>query len=393
VYQYDLSSGIPGAILASQTAIYSGRYDKQSGVGQIAAMQLAPDGKIYIARNFIDTLAVINSPNSLGISCNFQIGGLTLYQAGGAQSRYGLPNFIDANYAGVQINIPDVQQCNTFTATTLDAGPGFSNYYWSTGANTQTISISSPGKYWITVTNAQGCTRTDTVNAYLLKSIKIDTLACDTFHADVTQNGVLHYNWFDSTHVPVRNFTQSGSYYVDINFVSGCAVRDSMNITVVPSPKINIGFDTIFCKGSLPMDASCNTCTYQWSNGETTPEIIAESPGKYWVRVIDANGCTDSDTLVVNPQLNALDFIMPNVVTPNGDNINDEIDFGKYQFSSFSITIYNRWGQKVFSSDDPGVVWKPAGDEGTYFYAGQYKIDCGVDSRSRDLKGYITLLR
>ena len=84
---------------------------------------------------------------------------------------------------------------------------------------------------------------------------------------------------------------------------------------------------------------------------------------------------------------------MPNVVTPNDDNINDGVDFRKYQFSTFQIHIFNRWGQEIFKSEDPNAVWKPTQDDGTYYYTAQYKIDCTVDSQTKTLKGFITVLR
>ncbi|MGZ3865744.1 MAG: T9SS type B sorting domain-containing protein [Bacteroidia bacterium] len=391
IYQYDLTSNTSSIIIASQTLIAKRKYIFSTGKYQFGAMQIAPDGKIYIARSSEDSLAFINNPNTLGAACNFVLNGINIL--GGSWSYYGLPNFIDANYAGIQIDIPDVQQCNTFTATTLDAGSGFAGYFWSTGASTQTISINTPGQYWVTVTNDQGCTRTDTVNAYLLNPIKEDTLACDTFKANVVQAGVLQYNWFDGSNAPIRNFTQSGTYYVDINYVRGCAIRDSITVTIVPSPQINIGPDTTFCKGELKMDAACSTCNYQWSTGETSSAITVKTPGVYSVTVKDSNGCVDSDTLTIRPQLSVFNFEMPNIVTPNDDNINDVVDFKKYQFTTFQIHIFNRWGQEIFKSEDPNAVWKPTQDDGTYYYTTQYKIDCTVDSQTKTLKGFITIVR
>ena len=84
---------------------------------------------------------------------------------------------------------------------------------------------------------------------------------------------------------------------------------------------------------------------------------------------------------------------MPNIVTPNNDGINDEIDFGIYQFSSMLLTIYDRWGVKVIESTDPTYAWKPTGDDGAYFYTLQYRIDCGNQTQSKALKGFITLIR
>ncbi|MGD1844976.1 MAG: LamG-like jellyroll fold domain-containing protein [Salibacteraceae bacterium] len=56
---------------------------------------------------------------------------------------------------------PDISQQNP--PATLDAGPGFSIYDWSTGDNTQTISVSIAGTYFVVVTDNNGCTGTDTI--------------------------------------------------------------------------------------------------------------------------------------------------------------------------------------------------------------------------------------
>ncbi len=391
IYQYDLASGMSAVIIASETQVGQGVHSMNGYPDFLATLQLAPDGKIYISRNNSDTLAVINNPNITGLACNYQFASNAIMP--GALCIMGLPNFVDATYAGIQLKIPDVQQCNTFTGATLNAGPGFSNYQWSTGATTQTINVTTPGAYWVTVTNDQGCQRTDTVGAYVLIPGKETILACDTFHANVVQGGVLQYNWYDGLQNPIRDFTTSGQYWVDINYVAGCAIRDSIDLTVVPSPQIDIGPDSAFCKGNLLMNAACSTCNYQWSTGAVSSSITATTAGTYWVKVTDSNGCVDSDTLLVNPQLVLFNFEMPNIVTPNDDNINDVVDFGKYQFSSIQIAIYNRWGQQVFSSDSADAIWKPEGEAGTYFYTAQYKIECGADSKTQNIKGFITVIK
>ncbi|MEZ4923227.1 MAG: LamG-like jellyroll fold domain-containing protein, partial [Crocinitomicaceae bacterium] len=58
---------------------------------------------------------------------------------------------------------PDVVESCGAGSTTFDAGAGFTNYSWSTGATTQTINVSTPGTYWVVVDDGGGCADSDTV--------------------------------------------------------------------------------------------------------------------------------------------------------------------------------------------------------------------------------------
>ena len=87
IYQYDLSSGNQGVILASKTIIAS-----HNGGPWYMAMQLGPDGKIYIAERGQTYMGRINNPNLAGLSCNYQDTAVSL---SGKLNVLGLPNFID----------------------------------------------------------------------------------------------------------------------------------------------------------------------------------------------------------------------------------------------------------------------------------------------------------
>ncbi len=392
LYQFDLSSGVPAQIIASKTLLAYRKWGI-SNKGYVGGMQMGPDRKIYIALYAIDTMAVIHDPNNTGLACNLQLDGLKLGPPWFAWCHFGLPNFIDANYAGIQINLPDIYQCNTFTNETLDAGGGYSNYQWSTGATTQTISITAPGNYWVTVTNTQGCQRTDTINAFVVQPFNIDTAVCDSFNADLTQAGAVQYNWYDSTSNPIKTLTQSGDYFVDVTFQNGCVLRDSVSVGVISSPKVELGPPVSLCDFKLELNAYYPGTSINWSTGATTSSITVNQPGTYWVTLQNSGGCTGRDTLVIGPPWQLVELLIPNIVTPNGDQINDEIDFAKFQFSAFTIRIYNRWGQMIFESYSPNAVWRPTGDDGTYFYTAEYKLDCGTYSSGKSIKGYITLIR
>jgi gliding motility-associated-like protein len=74
--------------------------------------------------------------------------------------------------------------------------------------------------------------------------------------------------------------------------------------------------------------------------------------------VSDKNNCTDRDTLVVTQKDCLEGLYVPSAFSPNGDGINEvfkPILLGDIQ--SFSFQIFNRWGQLVFKTSQPGAGW------------------------------------
>ncbi|GAB2548932.1 hypothetical protein GCM10027189_34480 [Rufibacter soli] len=84
IFQFNLKAGTPDAI------IHSGLQVAKSLSRKIGALQLGPDGRIYVARNGSGYLGVIRNPNALGPNCDYKDNGLSL---GNQKSEFGLPNF------------------------------------------------------------------------------------------------------------------------------------------------------------------------------------------------------------------------------------------------------------------------------------------------------------
>ena len=76
----------------------------------------------------------------------------------------------------------------------------------------------------------------------------------------------------------------------------------------------------------------------------------------------------------------------------HNDDLNDYIDFGNYGFTSLQLYIYNRWGTKIFESNDLHCVWKPTENDGTYYWT-IYYTDCESTKEAKTLKGFVTLIR
>jgi len=395
IFQYDLSSNNVTSIIASQTSILSLSVTT-GGYGYVGAAQLAPDGKIYIS--FADSikLAVINNPNNLGLTCNFQLNGLTLL--GGTKSKLGFPNFIDANnaYRSQSYHIP---LCN-FPSYTITAN-GNNNYQWLNGDTSKSIIINTFGKYWVSFENLKGCREIDTFHVIQTQAPVInilkDTAQCSNavnpIIINATDTNVTSYMWNDGFNSPFHTINSAGNYWVDYTLNNFCVSRDSFAYIINNIPAVNLGVDTTFCLGNLSLNAFNSLATYEWNTGQSSSEITATSPNTYWVKVTNRNGCMNTDTLIVRPELDAFNFILPNIITPNNDGINDFIDFGKYQFSSLQLQIYNRWGLKIFDNNNTNCIWKPIEDDGTYYYVIQYIINCGIETKSKSLKGFITVIR
>jgi len=81
-------------------------------------------------------------------------------------------------------------------------------------------------------------------------------------------------------------------------------------------------------------------------------------PGLYTVTVTDINGCRATDTIVVILRNCINRLVFPNAFTPNGDGRNDLFrPVVSGNLTSYILTIYNRWGQRIFSTSNPSSGW------------------------------------
>jgi gliding motility-associated-like protein len=184
------------------------------------------------------------------------------------------------------------------------------------------------------------------------------------------------------------------SSYTVIGTTSTCTNQAVAIINVTPSsPTVTISGSNTICPGQNIILVASGANTYTWNTGEITQSILLNPTVTTSYTVIGGvNTCTSQAVAVVDIN-GVFNFTLPNIVTPNNDGTNDIIDFGKYQFSSLHLEIYNRWGLKVFESNNPTCIWKPTEDDGTYFYTAQYQINCNNEIQNKSLKGFITIIR
>jgi gliding motility-associated-like protein len=124
----------------------------------------------------------------------------------------------------------------------------------------------------------------------------------------------------------------------------------------------------------------------------TTNQLNTQAPGSegtYTVMVVSTDSCgfTDFDIQLINV-LPPCDIIIPNIITPNGDGANDYFKIKNIEYHpNSSLTIFDRWGKKVYSSASYSNEWKGDGlNDGTFFYV----LDVPDDKK---YSGFFQLLR
>lgn len=115
--------------------------------------------------------------------------------------------------------------------------------------------------------------------------------------------------------------------------------------------------------------------------------------GTYPITLVVDNGRCDSEKTINVTADRITKFFIPNVFTPNGDGENDELVWKIEGIGDFKLTIYNRWGNKVYATEDASKFWD-GGEEpsGPYFYVMTGKENTLSEERT-ELRGNITLIR
>jgi hypothetical protein len=187
----------------------------------------------------------------------------------------------------------------------LDAGNPGNTYVWSTGANSQTITVSTSGTYSVTVSNSLGCQTVDQTTITMGSSPTValgpDQLLCggQTATLDAGNPGAT-YLWSSGANTQTIMVSNAGTYFVSVTNSAGCVGTDTITITQ-SSLTVNLGPNTNICdNGFHTLNAANPGSLYAWSTGATTQMITVTQPGTYSVTVTDQLGCTAGDNIILN---------------------------------------------------------------------------------------------
>lgn len=335
--------------------------------------------------------------------------------------------------------------CTPLTVTFANSSTTATSYHWSFG-DTDTSNVKNPSHTYIdsgtfTVTliayGPGGCNDTVTTTITIITppvvktGFSADTLiGCNPFtvHFTDTTTNATSYIWnfgdgqsTDTTRNPTHIFTTSGTFTVTlIGFtntpcgrVADTTIKTSYIIVDNPIHDSS-SFTEQNISGCQPLtvtftNTSKNATSWIWLFGDGTfdstknpPPHIYFDTGAYTVTLITFR----SDSVCrVAPDTSVFEYVIvdscnlyiPNIFSPNGDGKNEYFYLNAEGYTNYHLVIYNRWGEKLFESNDSKVLWNGKinntgadAPDGTYYYIFGANDPAG---KLYSTHGYLTLIR
>jgi gliding motility-associated-like protein len=313
--------------------------------------------------------------------------------------------------------------CKGSPATLIAAG-GIS-YSWtaagqSFNASGPSITV-TPGdstKYYVTGSGSNGCTASDSINVAvpplpIFTANAKSSSICRNDSVVLLASGGDQYAWLSGTGQPLGATPSiivspdvSNDYQVQITnnlcqltqtLTVPVTVRDLPDIGITSSNDINctVGQATLRATGGI---------SYQWANTSGITDLTAADPvvrptrtTTYYVKGTGSDGCSSIDSITekVDFTSDMSHYPVPSAFSPNNDGNNDCFGLKNWPTaSSIELSVYNRWGVRVFITTDPTGCWdgtfkgapQPAGG---YVYQIKANTPCGTAYR----KGIVILVR
>ncbi|WP_149696407.1 hypothetical protein, partial [Chitinophaga sp. CF418] len=273
------------------------------------------------------------------------------------------------------IATPQVLTCDR-TSINLTASSTTANttFTWTGRAAGQNpISVTAPGKYYVTATTANGCSTIDsvTVTQDIVKpNLTIATpqvLTCGRTSVNLTASSTTANTTFTwSGRAAGQNpisVTAAGKYYVTATSANGCIKTDSVTVTQdIVKPSLTIDAPDVLTCNTTSVDLTASStapdATFSWVGrpaGQNPISVIA--PGKYYVTVTTANGCSATDSVTVKQDTNIPDLTVatPQVLTCNRTSVNLTAS-STTPGTTFNWTGYAA-GQNPISVTAPGTYY------------------------------------
>jgi gliding motility-associated-like protein len=252
-------------------------------------------------------------------------------------------------------------------------------YSWSPSGGSGAIASGlTAGTYTVSVTDATGCLVSE--NAVIPGSAQIVIVGnvtdenCGQSNGQISLNitggtSPFTYNWTPSgPNSPLLTNLNGGQYSVNVTDASGCTANSTFTVDVVGTLPVSVNPSSVsITEGETVELTASGGISYTWTPSTgincltTSCDTVSASPlvtTTYEVVVTSATGCqgTEYVTVYVNP-ICSKEIFVPTIFSPNNDGKNDQQCVLGNCIASMEFSIYNRWGEKVFSTTDQNQCW------------------------------------
>lgn len=236
---------------------------------------------------------------------------------------------------------------------------GVPSYEWQNGSTDSVFLVRTEGLYWVEILLGTGCSIRDSIYVNigdsLIFSLGDDVQLCHGENLLLKAPNVdADFEWQDGSTDSIFQVSEAGIYSLSIYGEDYCNTTDTIEVKYFQSDlSLDLLQDTtiLFCEGeTFLIELPEGDIEYTWFNGLNSNSMLIESPGIFWLTMQDSCRYL-SDTIVVTGCPTSIDI--PNIFSPNSDGLNDVFYPALVSnMAELNIQIYNRWGQKIFESDD-----------------------------------------
>ena len=392
-----------------------GTYNLSASGYNMFVSKLDGSGNFVWAKQIGGTATIIS--NSIAVDAIGDVYTTGYFLSGQVDFDPGAGTYVLTSGDGDNIFVHKLSQC--LLNSSFEITESVCNNYTLNG---QTYNTS--GVYTQTLVNAAGCDSIITLNLTITSATKIlDIATCKNFYFNnhiystsgtyidtlITTNGCDSIITLNLTITPLlsatitqsicvgqtfEGHTASGTYIDTLVTADGCDSITILKLTVLSSPFPYLGADTVLCAGDSLLLYPGKFITYTWQDGSVQDHTIIKTPGLYSVTVTDSCGSATDEITIKEGVCN---IYFPTAFSPNNDGKNDVFKIlGANNLTGYHLSVYNRWGQKVFETFDYSKGWDG------YFNGQLQSVETFIwycefkkqgDANKTKKKGIVTLVR
>lgn len=233
---------------------------------------------------------------------------------------------------------------------------GEGDLVWDDGSTATSRTVGASGEVWVQVTDQCGMVA-DTVDVAVVESVVIDlgndTLICagQSLQLQADAPG-WEFLWSDGSVANAINITDDGIYWLEVSN-TGCAVRDSITVSILAPPTATLGADTTVCGGAtlLLQPTFSDAEELSWSTGSVAEEITIATSGSYTVTATNACGsASDGIDVLFVPALDV--GIGPDTLLCVGDTLRLDV-----AGAGFDVLWMDTFTGTTFTITEAGAYW------------------------------------